>query len=235
MPRFPRKLGQGLDAKMTLSEKITLAKARMADVLERFGPGVTVGWTGGKDSTVVLALWREVLGAGRSGASVRALNLDTGCKFPEVLAFRDRVARDWGVDLRIVRPEVALERYPLAVDPVACCGDLKIRPLNAAIARLAIPALLTGVRADENPDRADRPWLEDHGGHVRALPILEWTELDIWTFMVRGNIPWCELYDHGYRSLGCVPCTSRAGHGERSGRDGRKEERMGQLRSMGYF
>jgi phosphoadenosine phosphosulfate reductase len=137
--------------------------------------------------------------------------------------------------VHIIRPEVELDRYPLAVDPVACCGDLKIRPLNAAIARLAIPALLTGVRADENPDRAARPWLEDHGDHFRALPILEWTELDIWTFMVRGKIPWCTLYDHGYRSLGCVPCTSRAGHGERSGRDGRKEERMGQLRSLGYF
>ncbi len=220
---------------MILSEKIALARTRMAEVLGRFGPGAAVGWTGGKDSTVVLALWRELLAAKRPGAPVRALNLDTGCKFPEVLAFRDRVAREWDIDLHIVRPEVELDRYPLAIDPVACCGDLKIRPLNEAIARLSIPALLTGVRADENPDRADRPWLEDHGDHVRVLPILEWTELDIWTFQVREAIPWCTLYDQGYRSLGCVPCTSRSGHGERSGRDAAKEERMGQLRSLGYF
>ncbi len=220
---------------MILSEKIALARTRMAEVLKRFGPGAAVGWTGGKDSTVVLALWRELLAAKRPGAPVRALNLDTGCKFPEVLAFRDRVAREWDIDLHIVRPEVELDRYPLAIDPVACCGDLKIRPLNEAIARLSIPALLTGVRADENPDRADRPWLEDHGDHVRVLPILEWTELDIWTFQVREAIPWCTLYDHGYRSLGCMPCTSRSGHGERSGRDAAKEERMGQLRSLGYF
>jgi phosphoadenosine phosphosulfate reductase len=145
------------------------------------------------------------------------------------------LAREWSVELQVARPRVDLKRYPLAVDPVACCGDLKIRPLNEAIARLSIPALLTGVRADENPDRADRPWLEDHGDHVRALPILEWTELDIWTFMVREGIPWCTLYDQGYRSLGCVPCTSRSGRGERSGRDAAKEERMGQLRSLGYF
>ena len=220
---------------MTLADKIGLARSRMAEVLERYGPGTTVGWTGGKDSTVVLALWREVLRESAPGAPLTALNLDTGCKFPEVLAFRDQLAREWGVDVHIVRPEVELNRYPLAVDPVACCGDLKIRPLNAAIARLAIPALLTGVRADENLDRADRPWLEDHGDHVRALPILEWTELDIWTFLVRENIPWCSLYDQGYRSLGCVPCTSRSGRGERSGRDSAKEERMGQLRSLGYF
>lgn len=220
---------------MTLAEKIGLARSRMAEVLERYGPGAAVGWTGGKDSTVVLALWRDALREAAPGAALRGLNLDTGCKFPEVLAFRDQLAREWSVELHVVRPGFDLGRYPLAVDPVACCGDLKIRPLNEAIARLSIPALLTGVRADENPDRADRPWLEDHGDHVRALPILEWTELDIWTFMVREGIPWCTLYDQGYRSLGCVPCTSRSGRGERSGRDAAKEERMGQLRSLGYF
>ena len=220
---------------MTFFEKIALTRSRMVEVLERFGPGAAVGWTGGKDSTVVLALWRELLAAKRPGAPVWALNLDTGCKFPEVLAFRDRLAREWDLELHIVRPGVDLSRYPLAVDPVACCGDLKIRPLNEAVRGLSIPALLTGVRADENRDRANRPWLEDHGDHVRVLPILEWTELDIWTFMTRESIPWCTLYDQGYRSLGCMPCTSRSGHGERSGRDAAKEERMGQLRSLGYF
>lgn len=220
---------------MTLAEKHALTTARMRDVLERFGPDAAVGWTGGKDSTVVLALWREVLAAHAPKKRVRAVNLDTGCKFPEVLAFRDRLAREWSIDLHIVHPEVLLARYPVAQDPVACCRDLKIAPLNAAIARLAVPALLIGVRADENPDRAAHPWLEDHGDHFRAAPILEWTELDIWTFLVRAGIPWCPLYEQGYRSLGCVPCTSRSGHGERSGRDERKEGRMGQLRSLGYF
>jgi phosphoadenosine phosphosulfate reductase len=220
---------------MILQEKILLVRERLREALERFGPGTTVGWTGGKDSTVVLALWRELLVETGCSPKLRALNLDTGCKFPEVLAFRDRLAREWGVDVVVVRPGIDLERYPLAVDPVSCCGDLKIRPLSEAVSRLGIPALLTGVRADENPDRADRPWLEDHGDHVRVLPILEWTELDVWTFHVREGIPWCELYDQGYRSLGCVPCTSRSGRGERSGRDAAKEERMGQLRSLGYF
>lgn len=220
---------------MTLDDKVRLARERMADALARFGVRAAVGWTGGKDSTVVLALWRGVLREAGCGEAPFAINLDTGCKFPEVLAFRDRLAREWGVDVTVVRPEVDLARYPLAADPVQCCGELKIRPLNEAISLLKIPALLTGVRADENPDRAHRPWFEDHGDHVRILPILEWTELDVWTFLVREGIPWCPLYDHGYRSLGCVPCTSRSGRGERSGRDAAKEERMAQLRSLGYF
>lgn len=220
---------------MTLDDKARLARERMAEAYRRFGSRATVGWTGGKDSTVVLALWRDALREAGVGNAPFAINLDTGCKFSEVLAFRDSLAREWGVDVTVVRPEVDLARYPLAVDPVQCCGELKIRPLNEAISRLKIPALLTGVRADENPDRAHRPWFEDHGDHVRILPILEWTELDVWTFLVREGIPWCPLYDHGYRSLGCVPCTSRSGRGERSGRDSAKEERMAQLRSLGYF
>ena len=223
----------GLSA--TLDGKIGRSMERMREALDRFGPDVSVGWTGGKDSTVVLALWREMLRDAGHGGRVRALNLDTGCKFPEVLAFRDRIAREWDIDVTIVRPGIDLARYPLAVDPVRCCGDLKIRPLGEAVARQGIKALLTGVRADENPDRAHRPWFEDHGDHVRILPILEWTELDVWTFHVREGIPWCPLYDQGYRSLGCIPCTSRSGRGERSGRDAAKEERMEQLRSLGYF
>lgn len=222
---------------MTLFEKIVLVTSRMQEILDRFGPRTAVGWTGGKDSTVVLYLWRQLLAAKVPEAKVLAVNLDTGCKFPEVLAFRDRLAREWDIDLHIARPGVVLSRYPLAADPLACCRDLKIIPLNASIAKLDIPALLTGVRADENPDRAARPWLEEHAKphHFRAAPILEWTELDIWTFMVREGIPWCSLYDEGYRSLGCVPCTARAGHGERSGRDGRKEGQMELLHSLGYF
>lgn len=220
---------------MTLAEKKDLSLRRMREVLDRFGPETAVGWTGGKDSTVVLVLWRRVLAEAFPGAAVRALNLDTGCKFPEVLEFRDRIARLWGLDLHVVRPDVDLSRYPLAADPLSCCRDLKITPLNRAVAELGLPALLTGVRADENPDRAGRPWLEDHGGHFRAAPILEWTELDVWTFHVREELPWCSLYDQGYRSLGCMPCTDVSGSGERSGRDSRKEKSMERLRSLGYF
>lgn len=220
---------------MTLAEKKDLSLRRMREALDRFGPETAVGWTGGKDSTVVLVLWRRIMAEAFPGAAVRALNLDTGCKFPEVLEFRDRIARLWGLDLHVVRPDVDLNRYPLAADPLSCCRDLKIIPLNRAVAELGLPALLTGVRADENPDRAGRPWLEDYGGHSRAAPILEWTELDVWTFHVREELPWCSLYNQGYRSLGCMPCTGQSGSGERSGRDRRKEESMERLRSLGYF
>lgn len=220
---------------MTLAEKIAVANQRLQQIYTTHGSQVAVGWTGGKDSTVVLYLWRNFLAQIDPQARPLAINVDTGCKFPQVLEFRDYLARLWQVQVHIARPDFDLATYPLAEDPVACCRDLKILPLQAVVALLGVQALLTGVRADEHVHRAQRSWLEDHPGHVRVLPILEWTELDIWTFQVKYSIPWCSLYDQGYRSLGCVPCTSASGKGERSGRDQRKEAQMEHLRSLGYF
>lgn len=220
---------------ITLAEKISLSCSRLAQIYNEYGSNVAVGWTGGKDSTVVLYLWRNFLAEVAPDMPVRAINVDTGCKFPEVLAFLDQWARAWNIDVQVARPDFDLSRYPLAADPISCCGDLKIKPLQAMISKLGIAALLTGVRADEHSDRAQRSWLEEYDDHLRALPILEWTELDIWTFHVKNSIPWCSLYNQGYRSLGCVPCTSSSGKGERSGRDSRKEAQMEQLRSLGYF
>lgn len=224
-----------------LHEKILHSRQILEQVLADHGPGRTaVAWTGGKDSTVVLWLWRSLLQE-RGMASCRAVNLDTGLKFPEVLALRDQVARDWDVAVHVERPTVALESYPVAADKLACCRDLKILPLRRAVERLGLAALLTGVRRDEHPDRDARAPLEprDNPEHLQVNPILDWTEMDIWACILEQGLPFCSLYEVGYRSLGCIPCTAApdqvAGDGERAGRDQDKERQMATLRSLGYF
>jgi len=223
----------------TLDEKIAATESFLLDVLQTVDPGLCrVAWTGGKDSTVVLYIWKAVLDHHGIGP-VRGINLDTGCKFPEILAFRDRITAEWGVDLHVARPDVPLDGYPLAEDKVACCRDLKILPLNAAIASLGVTHLLTGIRRDEHPDRASRERVErrDDPAYSMINPILEWTETDIWAFHDRFDVPHCELYDRGYRSLGCKPCTTKqySAGGERSGRSAEKEQAMKTLTSLGYF
>ncbi|CCH48734.1 phosphoadenosine phosphosulfate reductase family protein [Pseudodesulfovibrio piezophilus] len=224
---------------MTLEKKIEATEAILLEVATSAAPGaVQVAWTGGKDSTVVLFIWRAVMAHGGRG-SVRAINLDTGCKFTEIIAFRDRLAVEWDVDLTIARPNIVLKDYPLAVDPVSCCRELKVEPLQQAIRDQAATHLLTGIRRDEHPDRAGRKEFEvrTRPDHVMVNPILEWTEMDIWAFHSRFNLPFCELYERGYRSLGCQPCTTKPGEGaeERSGRDQAKERVMETLTSLGYF
>ncbi|OIQ50729.1 Phosphoadenosine phosphosulfate reductase [Pseudodesulfovibrio hydrargyri] len=227
----------------TLDEKILHSEKLLSDLLDQAlagdGPArVRVAWTGGKDSTVALFIWKMLVEHAGAGP-VRAVTLDTGCKFPEVLAFRDRMTVEWGVDLCIARPEVSLEGYPLAVDPLRCCRELKVEPLKKALRATRTTHLLTGIRRDEHPDRAGR--LESEArtdpDHTLVNPLLDWTETDIWAFHARFGLPHCELYDRGYRSLGCKPCTTLPDGqgGERSGRARSKEAVLSALTGLGYF
>ncbi len=177
------------------------------------------------------------------GGPLRALSVDTGLKFPQVTAFRDRLCAEWGVDLTIARPQVELNAYPVAQDKLACCRDLKIAPLGRAMAETATTVLITGLRRDEHPSRAGRPYAELRPAtplcpeHWQVNVILDWTEMDVWAFVTGEALPYCELYHEGYRSLGCMPCTRLAGAqaSERAGRDPDKERQLESLKALGYF
>jgi len=211
------------------------ARALLREALERHNADrVAVAFTGGKDSTLALFLWRQTLLEATTTPPL-ALNLDTGVKFPEVLDFRDQLARAWGVRLHIARPQGA--RTPVALDKAACCKERKIAPLLAAIAELNLELLITGIRADEHPSRATLPFLEQCVGHDRLHPLLAFSEMDVWAAIQEHDLPWSPLYERGYRSLGCVPCTElpRTDGDERSGRAPQKEALMEDLRALGYF
>ena len=224
---------------LTLQDKIALTRKYIEQVYARFGHHkVAVAWTGGKDSTTVLWLWKNFLKEKNVSAKPRALNLDTGLKFPEIIDFRDRIQASWQIELIIARPEKNLSSYPVARNKVACCQDLKILPLKKAVKAHAWAALLTGLRFDEHPSREKREYFEQKKDpdYVQVNPILHWQEMDIWSYIMQESLPYCPLYDQGYRSLGCQPCTHLpAGEAERSGRDREKEEQLSLLHSLGYF
>lgn len=215
--------------------------AASRDLLRRLaaehGPDrVAVAWSGGKDSTVALALWREALAEVHPGARPLALSLDTGLKFPETLAFRDALARDWDIELHVAAPDFSAS-LPQPADKAACCLARKVEPLREGLARLGLAVLVTGLRGDEHASRAGRPLLEPRTGpdHLQANPLLAWTELDVWAYTLDLGLPYCPLYDQGFASLGCAPCTLRPDDGERSGRHPDKEALLEQLHSLGYF
>ncbi len=225
---------------LSLAELKARSRAFLHSLVRTFDPErIFVAWTGGKDSTVVLSLWREVFAEVRPGVRVRAVSIDTGCKFPEIVTFRDRLAAEWDLDLILARPGALPPGFALATDKVSCCGLLKITPLKVAIEANSIQLLLTGLRRDEHASRGERPRIETFAdpGHARAHPLLEWGELDVWSYIMESRLPYCPLYDRGYRSLGCAPCTRPADTavGERSGRDQDKEQNLALLRSLGYF
>ena len=191
-------------------------------------------WSMGKDSTSLLWLCRKAF-LGRIPFPV--IHLDTGHKIPEIYRFRDRLAQEWGLDLRVRRNEAALAQGmgPTTADTITCCHALKTEALKLAIADLGLDAVLLGIRRDEHGIRAkeryfsprnatalwavgDQPpelWdlyasVED-ASHARIHPLLHLTELDIWRYIGREHIPVNPLYlardGWRYRSIGCQPCS----------------------------
>ncbi|RMF54576.1 sulfate adenylyltransferase subunit 2 [Candidatus Woesearchaeota archaeon] len=243
---------------------------------------IAVLWSIGKDSTTLMWLVRKAF---YGKVPFPALHIDTSFKFKEIYEFRDKWAKEWGFNLVIGRNEEALKRGVNCKTSGAlqCCGQLKTEALKQAIAKHGFKALLLGIRRDEHGIRAkervfsprnkefqwnykDQPpelWdqyknKQEGEQHIRVHPMLHWTELDIWRYIKRENIPVVSLYfaknGKRYRSIGCEPCchpidsnaddidkiieelkTTKVA--ERSGRSQDKEAAymMQKLRSLGYM
>lgn len=198
-------------------------------------PHLAALWSMGKDSTVMLWLARKAF-FGRVPFPV--IHIDTTFKFPEMIAFRDRMAKEWGLNLVVRKNATALSQgMNEKKGRLQCCTALKTEGLKGVIAEKGYRALLTAIRRDEEGSRGkervfsprdhnatweyrDQPpelWNQYQaalppGGQMRVHPILSWTELDIWRYVRREKIPMLSLYfardGRRYRSVGCMPCTA---------------------------
>ena len=189
-------------------------------------------WSLGKDSNVMIWIARKAF-FGRVPFPV--LHVDTGKKFAEMYAFRDRYAVEWNLDLKI-EPCPPVETVDPTLPPAARSAARKTEGLKLALAKYGFDGLIAGIRRDEEPTRAkerlfsprgldgvwdvrDQPpefWdqfnvVQRPGAHLRVHPILHWTELDIWTYTKREGIPVIPLYfardGKRYRSLGDADIT----------------------------
>jgi sulfate adenylyltransferase subunit 2 len=202
------------------------AIAIVRDAYRLFAP-CCVLWSMGKDSTALLWLMRKAF---LGDVPMPVVQLDTGMELPEVYAFRDRIAREWSLDLRVEQcpPE---ESCDPSLPPQSRAAARKTEGLRALLAREGYRAVFVGIRRDEQATRAkerivsprslDGSWSVreqppefwgytlteiPHGGHVRVHPLLAWTELDVWRYTRRESIPIVPLYlardGMRYRSLG---------------------------------
>jgi phosphoadenosine phosphosulfate reductase len=148
---------------------------------------------------------------------VPVLFLETGYHFPETLAYRDRIASEWNLNLINVEPEITVaeqeSRFGILnqTAPDRCCGLRKVEPLFRALG--SYTTWVTGLRREQSKTRAN---LQQHEfftlptGHILAKlsPLAEWTSRDVWHYAEQHSIPLLPLYDKGYTSIGCAPCTS---------------------------
>lgn len=216
-------------------------------------------WSIGKDSTVLLWLARKAF-LGHVPFSL--VHIDTSYKIPEMIKYRDKLAKDWHLNMIYGQNEDAIENKTTfpdgSIDRLTCCKFLKSEALRNTLSGRwpryrfehskskyvldsntePYTGVIVGVRADEEGSRSkeryfsprdrqndwdvgDQPpelWNQYKtdfapGTHLRIHPLLDWTELNIWEYIQRENIPMVSLYfDQGegkrYRSLGCMPCTN---------------------------
>jgi phosphoadenosine phosphosulfate reductase len=148
---------------------------------------------------------------------IPVLFLETGYHFPETLAYRDRMTKDWKLNLinLAARQSVADQEAAFGIlyqtEPGKCCGLRKVEPLFGGLANYDI--WFTALRRDQSPTRANlqtvEPFKLPAGKTIEKVsPLAAWTNKDVWQYLSRHEIPALSLYDQGYTSIGCQPCTA---------------------------
>ena len=170
--------------------------------------------------------------AWRINPEIRVFTLDTGRLPPETYTLFEEVREHYGIAVEFEYPDrdavtqlVSTEGPNLmyrSVDlRVACCEIRKVEPLKRKLATL--DAWVAGLRREQWKTRKNIAKVEvdrDHGGIVKLNPMADWKLDEVWDYVRKNEVPYHELFDHGYTSIGCAPCTRPIlpGESERAGR-----------------
>jgi len=173
----------------------------------------------GKDSSVMVRLAQKAFFPGKIPFPL--LHIDTTYKFREMIEFRDEFCASIGAKLIVKINQQAIDdgANPIRIGTQKCCGFLKTRALLDGLAEGGYDAAFGGARRDEEKSRAkervysfrdefgqwdpknQRPELwnvynsrVDKGQHIRVFPLSNWTELDVWQYIARENIPIVPMY-----------------------------------------
>lgn len=195
------------------------ARERLAWAVEAYGDALLFTSSFGPGSGVLLHLWSEVA----DGLPVHFI--DTGFLFPETIAYRDTLVKALDLRLEVLTPPMEkgrfLEKYGLTLyrdDPDRCCHINKVEPLE-----LALPgkrAWVSGLRRDQSKTRAETPILLDTDGPLKVHPLADWNSREVYQYLTLHKVPEHPLFEQGYVSVGCAPCTRppMPGEDEREGR-----------------
>jgi phosphoadenosine phosphosulfate reductase len=210
---------------MTPDEKADISRAIIRLAIERY-PRIFVSCSFGKDSRVLVDLATSVK------PDIEVLAIDTGYEFKETLDFGNELARTRNLNFRWIKPAeediLRIDAYYgddfIKDDQYKCC-EMKIPAINNVLP--LYEAWITGLRRDETEFRKNTGIIED--GKVRKVnPIAFWTHDDVWQYIKDRKLEYHPLYDKGYPSLGCEPCTTKGVRQSGGGRQG-KFERAGRF------
>ena len=164
----------------------------------------------------------------RLDPGLRVITLDTGRLPQETHDLIERVRWRYGIRVEVHTPDAGtVEAMVSASGPNlfrrslearrTCCRVRKAEPLERALSGLH--AWVTGLRRDQAPSRAAIRRIEIdtvHGGITKLNPLADWTREQVWAYVEERDLPYHPLYDRGYTSIGCAPCTRAVAPGEDS-------------------
>jgi phosphoadenosine phosphosulfate reductase len=219
-------------ALVSLEEKVAAARQLVRELMASRKGEVCVTSSFQAEDMLVLHMVREVM------PEVPVIFLDTGYHFAETYVYRDEMAAEWGLRLVNVVPEktVAEQEEMFGIlnqsAPDKCCGMRKVGPLFASLRPYGL--WFAGMRREQAKSRANLQVVDTFKlptGEVldKINPLADWSTKDVWRYAGELGIRLLPLYDKGYGSIGCEPCTSLPfdAADPRSGRWGGKKQECG--------
>ncbi|MGM0551736.1 MAG: phosphoadenylyl-sulfate reductase [Bacteroidota bacterium] len=201
------------------------AEETLKQLVEKFGSKIAFASSLGAEDQVITHMLAAI------NKNVKIFTLDTGRLFPETYQLIDKTNTTYGINIEVYFPDykqveemVAQKGINLFYDSIEnrkeCCYIRKVVPLKRAFSTL--DAWICGLRREQSITRFGNKRVEwDEANElIKVNPLIDWSEEDVWEYIKKHAIPYNELHDEGYPSIGCQPCTRAVKPGEdvRAGR-----------------
>jgi len=188
---------------------------------QTFGNSVAISSAFGAEGMVIIDL------ASRIRQDFRLFTVDTEFLFPETYNLMDRIEEKYGIAIERVystlSPGEQAREHGDALwsrDPDLCCNLRKVEPLRRKLGELS--AWITSIRRDQTSARSGARRIEWDAkfGLVKINPIVDWTSKQVWRYIHDHDVPYNELHNQDFPSIGCTHCTRavRPGEDSRAGR-----------------
>ncbi len=208
-------------AKLQIAAEAWRPERVLAWAFDTFGDGVAISSAFGAEGMVLIDI------ASRVRQNFRIFTLDTEFLFPETYNLMDQVEQRYGITIERVYPLNSPEEQERLHGPALwqhnpdqCCNLRKVEPLQRKLGELQ--AWVTSIRRDQTATRAGAGKIEwdQKFGLVKVNPIVDWSSKQVWQYIREHDVPYNELHERDYPSIGCTHCTRavRPGEDPRAGR-----------------
>ncbi len=187
--------------------------------LEKFKDKVALASSFGAEDVVLIDMLSKIVQSSAVNTKFRVFTIDTGRLPQETYDLMDRIKEKYKINIEVYFPDkesvekmVFEHGFNLFYKSVElrqlCCKVRKVEPLMRALKGL--DAWICGLRRQQSVTRSDIKKVEvdhAHNGILKINPIADWTEQQVWDYIKENDVPYNELHDKGYPSIGCAPCT----------------------------